>query len=232
MLKFDDCTIDNGGFHLAADLSVETGRIVAVIGPSGGGKTTLLEGVAGFLPLTSGEITWNSNPLSGTEPGKRPVAMLFQDGNLFPHLTAAQNVGLGIDPRLRLSTEDKARIDAALTRVGLEGLGPRKPGALSGGQRARVALARLMVQDREIFLLDEPFAALGPALKAEMLDLVAELARETGATVLMVSHEPDDARRVADEVILVTGGKAHPPVATDRLFADPPEALRTYLGDA
>ena len=89
-----------------------------------------------------------------------------------------------------------------------------------------------MVQDREIFLLDEPFAALGPALKAEMLDLVAELARETGATVLVVSHEPDDARRVADEVILVTAGKAHPPATTDRLFADPPEALRAYLGDA
>ncbi|MEQ8291924.1 MAG: ATP-binding cassette domain-containing protein [Roseovarius sp.] len=232
MLKFDACTIDNGGFLLHADLSIETGRIVAVIGPSGGGKTTLLEGVAGFLPLTSGEITWNATPLSGTEPGQRPVAMLFQDGNLFPHLTAAQNVGLGLDPRLRLSPEDKARIDAALTRVGLDGLGPRKPGALSGGQRARVALARLMVQDRRIFLLDEPFAALGPALKAEMLDLVAELARETGATVLMVSHEPDDARRVADEVILVTGGKAHPPAETDRLFADPPEALRAYLGDA
>ena len=232
MLKFETCTIDNGGFRLTADLTVETGKIVAVIGPSGGGKTTLLEAVAGFLPLSQGEIYWNANPLSDTEPGKRPVAMLFQDGNLFPHLTAAQNVGLGIDPRLRLSNDDKIRVDAALTRVGLEGLGPRKPGALSGGQRARIALARLMVQDREIFLLDEPFAALGPALKAEMLDLVAELARETGATVLMVSHEPDDARRVADEVILVTDGKARPPAETAKLFADPPDALRDYLGDA
>ncbi|MEQ8898996.1 MAG: ATP-binding cassette domain-containing protein [Roseovarius sp.] len=232
MLKFDRCTIDNGGFLLHADLTIDTGKIVAVIGPSGGGKTTLLEGVAGFLPVTKGETHWNANPLADTDPGKRPVAMLFQDGNLFPHLTAAQNVGLGINPRLRLSASDKTRIDAALTRVGLQGLGPRKPGALSGGQRARVALARLMVQDREIFLLDEPFAALGPALKAEMLDLVAELARETGATVLMVSHEPDDARRVADEVILVADGTARPPEQTDQLFANPPEALRAYLGDA
>lgn len=231
MLRLEGCEIDNGGFRLGADLSVTRGRIVGVIGPSGGGKTTLLEGIAGFLPLTKGEIYWQNNDLSEKLPGDRPVAMLFQDGNLFPHLTAAQNVGLGISPALRLSAEDARRVDAALARVGLEGLGGRKPAALSGGQRARVALARLMVQQREIFLLDEPFAALGPALKAEMLALVAELARETGATVLMVSHDPDDARQMADEVILVADGKAQAPVATDRLFADPPEALRDYLGE-
>ena len=222
--------IVNGAFRLSADFTLEAGRFAAVIGPSGGGKTTLLEAIAGFLPLERGEIWWRGTALSHAPPGKRPVAMLFQDGNLFPHLTAAQNVGLGINPRLRLSSEQQARVEAALARVGLAGLGERKPAALSGGQRARVGLARLIVQQRALFLLDEPFAALGPALKAEMLQLVARLARESGATVMMVSHEPRDARAVADVTILVAEGRALPPVATERLFADPPPALRAYLG--
>ena len=156
--------------------------------------------------------------------------MLFQDGNLFPHLTAAQNVGLGVRPDLRLSKGDAARVDEALNRVGLAGLGPRKPAALSGGQIARVALARALLRDKPIMLLDEPFGALGPALRDEMLGLVAALADETGATLLMVSHEPGDARRIADDVILVADGVAHAPVPTAEIFAHPPEALRDYLG--
>jgi len=187
--------------------------------------------VAGFLPLARGDILWNGRSLGNSGPGQRPVAMLFQDGNLFPHLTAADNVGLGIRSDLRLSAEDRTHVAAALDRVGLAGLGGRRPAALSGGQRARVALARLSVQRREILLLDEPFAALGPALKSEMLGLVAALARENGATVLMVSHDPDDARQIAHEAILVADGTARPPLGTDALFDAPPEALRAYLGD-
>ena len=139
-------------------------------------------------------------------------------------------MALGLRPNLRLTPAEWQTVEAALTRVGLAGLGGRKPAALSGGQRARVALARLMVQRRDILALDEPFAALGPALKAEMLALVAELARESGATVLMVSHAPEDARSVADEVIFVSDGRAEPPVKTANLFANPPAALRAYLG--
>jgi len=230
MLKLENCIIANGDFRLSADLQVSPGRLVAVIGPSGGGKTTLLEAIAGFLPLVQGEIIWQGHPITAMDPGTRPVAMLFQDGNLFPHLTVAQNVGLGLRPDSRLAPEEMREVDSALARVGLDGLGARKPAALSGGQRARVALARLSVQHRDIFLLDEPFAALGPALKDEMLRLVAELARESGATVLMVSHDPGDARKIAEEVIVVEGATARPPVATEELFDDPPQALRDYLG--
>ena len=230
MLKLENCVIDNGGFRLAADFTVERGRIVAVLGPSGEGKTTLLEAIAGFQPVIRGAISWRGAEITTLDPGARPVAMLFQDGNLFPHLTAARNVALGLRPNLRLTPAEWQTVEAALTRVGLAGLGGRKPAALSGGQRARVALARLMVQRRDILALDEPFAALGPALKAEMLALVAELARESGATVLMVSHAPEDARSVADEVIFVSDGRAEPPVKTANLFANPPAALRAYLG--
>ena len=112
----------------------------------------------------------------------------------------------------------------------MKGLEDRKPGALSGGQQSRAALARVLLQDRPLLLLDEPFAALGPALKVEMLDLVAELAAETGATLLMISHDPDDARRITDLAILVAEGVAHPPRSTADLLDNPPPALKAYLG--
>ncbi len=230
MLKLDRTRIDNGGFALTADLDIPRGARVAVIGPSGAGKSTLIEAIAGFLPLVAGRILWEGEDLSPHLPGKRPVAMLFQDGNLFAHLTAAQNVGLGLHPNLRLSEAEHARVGEALERVGLKGMESRKPAALSGGQQSRVALARVLVQGRDILLLDEPFAALGPALKAEMLDLVAELTAETGATLLMVSHDPDDARRIADQVVLVAEGEAQAPRPTAELLDNPPPALKAYLG--
>ncbi|KIC36014.1 thiamine ABC transporter ATP-binding protein [Leisingera sp. ANG-M7] len=232
MLRLETCRIMNGDYAVEADLEIAPGACVAVIGPSGAGKSTLVEAVAGFLPVTRGSILWNGAELTRQAPGKRPVAMLFQDGNLFPHLTVAQNVGLGLHANLRLSSAEWSRVDAALERVGLGGMGTRKPAALSGGQQSRVALARVLVQGRDILLLDEPFAALGPALKAEMLDLVAELARESGATVLMVSHDPNDARRIADQVVLVADGKAHPPEPAAELLDNPPPALKAYLGSA
>lgn len=230
MLTLDGVVVDNGGFELCADLQIAEGRIVAVIGPSGAGKTTLVEAIAGFLPLSAGHILWNDIDITRMTPGARPVAMLFQDGNLFPHLSVAQNVGLGIRPDLKLDPTQKAAVDQAIARVGLAGLGARKPAELSGGQQSRAALARVLVQNRPLLLLDEPFAALGPALKAEMLDLVSGLVTETGATLLMVSHDPNDARRIADQVILVSDGQAFPPQATQDLLDNPPPALRAYLG--
>jgi thiamine transport system ATP-binding protein len=156
--------------------------------------------------------------------------MLFQDNNLFPHLTVAQNTGLGLRPNLRLSADEHTKVTAALTRVGLSEMTDRKPAQLSGGQQSRVALARVLVQSRPLILLDEPFAALGPALKTEMLNLVAELLTDTGATLLMVSHDPKDARHIADQTILVANGTAHPPQDTQTLLDSPPDALKAYLG--
>ena len=208
MLRLERAVIRNGAFTVEADLEIAPGRRLAVIGPSGAGKSTLIEGIAGFLPVETGRITWQGRDITDAAPGARPVAMLFQDGNLFPHLDVAQNVGLGIRPDLKLDAAERARVAEAIARVGLEGLAGRKPAALSGGQQSRAALARVLVQNRPLLLLDEPFAALGPALKVEMLDLVAALVRDAGATLLMVSHDPADARRIADEVILVEAGAA------------------------
>ena len=232
MLRLESVLIRNGEFRLQADISIKAGRKVAVIGPSGVGKSTLIGAIAGFQPISEGRILWDDRDIAPELPGARPVSLLFQDGNLFPHLTVARNIGLGIDPNLRLSVDDRRRVEDAISRVGLSGLEDRKPAALSGGQQSRAALARVLVQDRPLLLLDEPFSALGPALKGDMLDLVEEMVRETGATLLMVTHEPSDARRIADEVVLVADGRAHPPVETTTLLDNPPAALQAYLGSA
>jgi thiamine transport system ATP-binding protein len=230
-LALEAVVIDNDGFEVLADWSVAAGRRVAIIGPSGAGKSTLVNAVAGFLPVVQGRIRCAGADITDRPPGQRPVAMLFQDGNLFPHLSAEANVGLGLRPDLRLGQAERAKVAAALDRVGLDGLGHRRPGDLSGGQQSRVALARILVQARPVILLDEPFAALGPALRAEMLDLVSDLAAETGALMMMVTHDPGDARRIADEVVFVDTGVARAPVSTQALLDDPPDALRAYLGD-
>ncbi|MDP3958910.1 MAG: ATP-binding cassette domain-containing protein [Pseudorhodobacter sp.] len=230
MLKLDGVRWSEGDFTLSADWSADPGDRIAVIGPSGAGKSTLLALIAGFLAPSAGRITWQGRDLGPLAPGARPISILFQDQNLFPHLTLTQNLGFGLSPNLRLGPDDAARIDAALTRVGLADLGSRKPGQLSGGQQSRAALARALLRARPILLLDEPFAALGPALKVEMLTLVREVAKATGALTLLVTHDPNDARQFARRTILVDVGRAAPPQDTEALFAHPPSALRDYLG--
>lgn len=230
MLTFEALKLTLDGFSLQADFSVRPGQKLAIIGPSGAGKSTFLNGLAGFLEPVSGRIVWQGGDLSGVAPGDRPMSMIFQDNNLFPHLSAFQNVALGVRPSLRLATDETDRVNQALDRVGLAGLTARKPAALSGGQQSRVALARVLARARPLVLLDEPFAALGPALKTEMLDLVAGLIDDTDATLLMVTHDPADALRIADQTIMVADGKAHVPRETASLLSNPPDALRDYLG--
>ena len=230
MLELDGLRVEQDGFRLEAELAVPTGARVAVIGASGAGKSTLLGAIAGFVPLAGGEVRWAGRRIDGLKPGARPLSILFQDQNLFPHLTLWQNVGLGLHPGLRLVPADRVKVDAALDRVGLAALAGRKPGQVSGGEQGRAALARLLLRARPLWLMDEPFAALGPALKAAMLDLATEIAGETGATVLMVSHAPEDALRFAPETIVVAAGRALPPRPTAALLSDPPPDLADYLG--
>jgi thiamine transport system ATP-binding protein len=230
VLQLDNLTLAQDAFRLQADWGVEPGERVAIIGPSGAGKSTLLMAIAGFLDPVGGHIRWQGQDLASTEPGQRPVSMLFQDQNLFPHLTIARNLGLGLNPRLTLSADEWARVEGALDRVGLAGMGPRRPAELSGGQQSRAALARALLRARPLLLLDEPFAALGPALKADMLALVGEVVAETRATLLMVTHDPEDARRHASQTVFVDGGTAQAPQATADLFSAPPAGLQAYLG--
>jgi thiamine transport system ATP-binding protein len=231
VLKLEGVELRQGAFALSVSITLEARQKYAVIGPSGAGKSTLLSAIGGFLPLHRGRIWWKDQDITQTDPGGRPITMLFQDNNLFPHLTVLQNVGLGIRPDLRLTTEEKARALAALTRVGLVDQATKRPGSLSGGQQSRAALARVLVQSRPLLLLDEPFAALGPALRNEMLDLVQDLVAETEVTLIMVTHTPDDVRRIADQVVFVGDGVAASPEPAESFMDDPPPALRAYLGE-
>ncbi len=214
-------------------LLVPDGAFLALIGPSGAGKTTLLNLIAGFDRPLSGQVRLFGMPMRETPPAERPVTMLFQEHNLFAHLDAAANVGLGIDPGLRLTAGDRERVAAALAEVGLAGFESRRPAQLSGGERQRVALARCLVRDRPILLLDEPFAALGPRMRHDMLELVERLRRAHGLTVVMVTHSPADARRGADLTAFVLAGEVRRVGPTAALLTgrDDP-ALAVYLGDA
>jgi thiamine transport system ATP-binding protein len=230
MLRFDKVRIMLGDFELAADIEFAARRKYAVIGPSGAGKSTLLAALCGFVPLSEGQLVWRDRDITDAPPGARPMTMLFQDNNLFPHLSVTQNVGLGLRPDLRLSAPEHDRVAEALARVGLADQAAKRPGALSGGQQSRAALARVLVQARPFVLLDEPFAALGPALRNEMLDLVRDLTEETQATLIMVTHAPDDVTRIADDVVFVSGGVAQTPQPAAALMKNPPAELKAYLG--
>ena len=230
MLVLDDVTITQDDFTLHAAFTVPPAARVAVIGPSGAGKSTLLGALAGFIPLAVGRILWDGRDITGLGPAARPLSIVFQDNNLFPHLSAFDNVALGVNPALRLTGQDRDRITRALARVGLDGLEGRRPAQLSGGQQSRVALARVLSQRKPLVLLDEPFSALGPALKAEMLALLTDICTETGAMLLMVTHDIADAKAIAPQTLLVADGRAEGPFATTHLLENPPEALRAYLG--
>lgn len=230
MLRLEALVIAQGEFRLEAELTVPRGARVAVLGPSGAGKSTLLAAIAGFLRPASGRILWDGADIGRMAPGARPLSLVFQDNNLFPHLDVAANVGLGLRPDLRLSTDQRAEVEGVLAQCGLAGLGSRLPAALSGGQQSRVVLARALLRRRPLLMLDEPFGALGPALRAEMLDLVADVLDSTGATLLMVTHDPADATRIADSAIVVAEGRAAAPAPLAALLADPPPTLAAYLG--
>ncbi|MCY3878979.1 MAG: ATP-binding cassette domain-containing protein [Rhodobacteraceae bacterium] len=227
MLVLDRLRFNRGGFLLEAGIEIESGEHIAVIGPSGGGKSTLLALIAGFEQADQGRILWNGADLSAKPPAERPISMLFQDNNLFPHLDILTNAALGMDPSARTGPEARRAAHAALGEVGLADLASRRPAGLSGGQLSRAALARVLISNRPLVLLDEPFAALGPAQRAEMLELLSRLLH--AATILMVTHNPEDAQRFAGRTIFLAEGRLRPPCRTPELFADPDPQLADYL---
>ena len=216
---------------LLFDAAIERGKVTAITGASGSGKSTLLNLVAGFETPDEGRISILGRHATDVPPALRPVSVIFQEHNLFAHLDIATNVGLGIDPALKLTGEDRERIERALRDVGLAGFASRLPPTLSGGERQRVALARALVRQRPILLLDEPFAALDPGLRQEMGDLLAALQEKEASTILLVTHHADDVRRLADRVLFLDDGKIALHEDADRfLRRSEPNAVVRFLG--
>ncbi|WP_039057469.1 thiamine ABC transporter ATP-binding protein ThiQ [Enterobacter sp. Bisph1] len=207
MLKLIDVTWLYHHLPMRFSLSVTQGELLAVLGPSGAGKSTLLNLIAGFLTPASGSIIIEGAPHTDTPPSQRPVSMLFQENNLFTHLTVRQNIGLGLNPGLKLNAEQQHQLQQIAVTMGLESLLDRLPAQLSGGQRQRVALARCLVRQQPVLLLDEPFSALDPALRQEMLTLVKAVCRQQRLTLLMVSHSVEDAARIAERSLVVADGR-------------------------
>jgi thiamine transport system ATP-binding protein len=207
LLEVADLALDYPDFHARYTLTVPVGAMCGLIGPSGGGKTTLLHAIAGFERPTSGTLRFVGRGLIPLKPAERPLSMLFQEHNLFPHLTAFQNVALGVDPRLKLNDAGRESVDGALSRVGLSGLGKRLPSELSGGQRQRVSIARALVRKRPLMLLDEPFGGLDPGLRREMIALVDEIRLAEGLTVLVSIHTPEDIADTADLMAFIDDGR-------------------------
>jgi thiamine transport system ATP-binding protein len=216
-------------FRLDINLNVRAGEFCAVLGPSGAGKSTLLSIIAGFEGLKSGSINLDNFPASPL-PALRPVSMIFQDHNVFAHLNVWTNVALGISPALRLTQDEKTRIESALTRVGLAQYANRKPGDISGGERQRIALARVLVRNRPILLLDEPFAALDPGLRIDMMKLVRDLQDERKLTVMLVTHNPEDVKSVVDKVVFVSGNRIQNAVTGAAFFSSRQPEVSRYLG--
>lgn len=229
MLRFEQGLLRFDDFTLEADFEVANGDRLAVLGASGSGKSTLLSAIAGFLTLDRGRVIVDGVDVTRTPAPKRPLSILFQEGNLFPHLTAFDNVALGLRTDLRLDEETRARVHEALDRVGLAEMAARRPGDLSGGQRSRVALARMLLRGKPLALLDEPFAALDPGLRAEMLALMGELCADTGLTLVMVSHDLRDAERLCSHLLLLEKGRVVLQGAMADVLRDPPEILRPWM---
>ena len=212
------------------DFHVAKGELVGIIGPSGAGKSTLLSLIAGFDAPISGRLSIAGNSMDGITPDQRPVSMIFQDHNSFAHLDVWTNVALGISPSLKLDPRQSDLINSALEQVGLLEFKSRKPTELSGGEKQRIAIARALVRDKPVLLLDEPFTALGPALRREMLDLIKEIQSERKLTVLMVTHQPVDAKYAATRIAFVQAGRIAHFLPTKQFFAaSAPAEISAYL---
>jgi iron(III) transport system ATP-binding protein len=214
------------------DVSVEDGALACVLGPSGCGKTTLLRVIAGFHRPDSGHVTVAGRILddAGTHVAaeRRRIGFVPQHGALFPHLTVAANIGFGVRRRQRAE-----RVADMLAMVDLDGFGDRYPHQLSGGQQQRVALARALAPGPELVLLDEPFASLDSALRAEVRDEVAALLRLAGATAILVTHDQEEALTFADTIAVMRAGRIVQAGPSEDVYRRPVDAgVARFLGEA
>lgn len=220
------------------DLRVPAGSLTAVLGSSGGGKTTLLRTVAGFLQPSAGEIRVGSEVVAtaarAVAPERRRVTIVPQEAALFPHLTVAANIGYGL-PGWRTSTRRarRARVAELLEVVGLEGYDRHRPQQLSGGQQQRVALARALAPAPAAVLLDEPFSALDAGLRAQVRDQVREILTGLGTTAILVTHDQDEALSMADQVAVLRDGQVAQVGTPEQLYRTPVDLeLARFLGEA
>jgi thiamine transport system ATP-binding protein len=227
MLEFKEIHLPRTSFKCEASFKISPGSRVILMGRSGSGKTSLLSLLAGFEKPTQGQILWKGHDLTSLPPQQRPITMLFQNYNLFPHLTVFQNICLGVRPSLKLNTREQQKVMAALEEFQISHLKEQYPSRLSGGEIQRVALARSFLRQCEILILDEPFAALGPRMRQEMIQLLLDLQKKKNLTLFMVTHQPEDALNLGERLIFLEEGH----ITLDSLLPEALESikLKSYL---
>ncbi|MDB5736127.1 MAG: Fe3+/spermidine/putrescine transporter ATP-binding protein [Alphaproteobacteria bacterium] len=216
----------------AVDLAIERGEFFALLGPSGCGKTTLLRMIAGFETPDSGTISIDGDVMNNVPPHQRPTNMVFQSYAIFPHLNVFDNIAYGLR-KLKLSKDQlRARVDAMLATVRLEGLGGRAADQLSGGQRQRVALARALVREPKLLLLDEPLGALDKRLRETMQVELRAIQRKVGVTFLLVTHDQEEALSLSDRIAVMSAGKILQ-IATPRELYERPNCreVADFIGE-
>ena len=207
MIRLDNVFLADDALPMMFDLQVVEGERIAIVGPSGAGKSTLLNLIAGFVLPTRGEVWLNGENHTQSAPYERPVSILFQENNVFPHLTVWQNLALGLKTSLKLTALEQDQIERVADAVGLTSFLSRLPNSLSGGQKQRVALARCLLRDKPILLLDEPFSALDPELRMDMLNLIDELCHSKNLTLLLVTHQPSELAGKVDRMLRIENGR-------------------------
>ena len=203
------------------NLQIEEGKLTTLLGPSGCGKTTTLRMLAGYITPSAGTITINGADATRLPPEKRNLGMVFQSYALFPHLTVAENVGFGLKLRKVPAAQRRTQVLANLDLVGLAHLADRKPKALSGGQQQRVALARAIAISPSLLLLDEPLSNLDARLRVQMRSEIRRIQSETGLTVVLVTHDQEEALEMSDVMVVMRAGKVMQTGAPATVFSAP-----------
>ena len=202
-------------------ICVEAGEFFTLLGPSGCGKTTLLRSIAGFHGLTSGTISVNGADLGRIPPHKRDIGMVFQDYAVFPHLSVFDNVAFGLKPRKVPPAEIRNRVPEALASVHLEALADRLPSAMSGGQQQRIGLARAMVINPQLLLMDEPLSNLDAKLRIELREEIRDIQKKVGIATIYVTHDQEEALAISDRICVMSNGHVEQIGTPQDIYGDP-----------
>ncbi|WP_040950399.1 sulfate/molybdate ABC transporter ATP-binding protein [Gorillibacterium massiliense] len=219
--------VDNVSFEIGE------GQLIGLLGPSGGGKTTILRMLAGLEQPDSGEIYFHGVRVENTPPQKRGIGFVFQNYALFKHMTVYDNIAFGLTVQKRDKKETRARVEELIELTGLNGLGKRLPHQLSGGQRQRVAFARAIAPEPQLLLLDEPFAAIDAKVRKELRTWLKEMIDRVKITTIFVTHDQEEAVEVADEIMVISRGKLEQKGSPWAIYKEPATPfVASFIGES
>lgn len=222
MIRIENLHVRLPEFNLeGVYLHARKGEFFVLLGPTGSGKTVLLESIAGLMPVTAGRIHLDGREVTALPPEQRAIGIVYQDSALFPHLSVRENITYGLRYHRKDPSQDGRRFDRLVAALGIGHLLARSPAHLSGGEKQRVALARALVVAPALLLLDEPLSALDPNFREEIRDILKDLHRHTGVTVLMVTHDFGEARYLADRIAIIHKGRLEQTGSCHEIFTRP-----------